>query len=992
MNAVRRIISRILGTIPARGTIRTPSGNETYPVALSNEIMGGPFIVDSLEELKEIPRERLLPGCKCTVNEHEVEGRIRPTTTYILRKLPSVTLSLMITPNISEFWVLDTPEHDEESQVEYQYAPDYRGTKPLFLRYDITKENYNDGYGSNEDSGTPSKIIWKDEYDYTEHNWFRQRSSIKADWSNPMKINEGYEEGTYNDIRFQWLLKADGEPARPEMSVDGLINNEPFGWEDTPIVPDGETYSEYRTRFNLWRISAIKDVYQDLVSPWTKPILVSTDPNIVRYGNIATNKEFTNTAYWRGEYTIGDKYKATFDTDKNKWLVEKISGESGEYTDYVFKEFPDSDEPTIDDAPKTVLGYGNDDWFDGVFTVREGYTMYVSTARKYSNGDLITNWSIPMRFDGKNSIRATVVPQGSSGQVFKYKHDAGQQTVVPTSIVLEAKLFDGSKEVDAVKFTRPTQWYLGDENGTLISPGTPGMPSISGTNNSVLTVSPDHVLSTQTITAKVWLEGEDYFDDITLNDVTDGVGYVVYIEGEDGFTFKNGEGEKEYKGHLYQDGNDISSVSGVTYKWFLNKNELGTTDREITIHADDVMGIAPLKLEVTFEGNTYSAIEDLTDIVDGKSVERKFSSIETLQPGSTPSSRPTDWGNMTPTTIWAIERVTGEAWGIPYRIKGEKGEPSGAFQKTVYRLFDPANPTWSSDLTKSPTARSGDNDILVPEYWSENPPSTAPANSTVYGSKATFMKTVDTTDTAELVKNWKISKSEGSNSGWSKPFKVSHFHQSGAGPAGENGNNGWSPVMGLQSINNGAQIVPAVVDWVGGTGSKPYSSTVFPSSDGLKPYPSDINNIKGPKGNNGADGIFRASDYWDGPIYRIYGSNGSPHYESWDFRFRKAKTGIVYVIGRSYRNGGGARWVDFSLDSLWQSKMKPVTDLKAGVSFPTNVIIAGGHVRDGVNPSVGNEDRASNALIIGNKFRVMFSDDYVVQFSGSYPTADAFGL
>ena len=31
MNAVVKILSRILGTIPARGTLRTPSGVETYP-------------------------------------------------------------------------------------------------------------------------------------------------------------------------------------------------------------------------------------------------------------------------------------------------------------------------------------------------------------------------------------------------------------------------------------------------------------------------------------------------------------------------------------------------------------------------------------------------------------------------------------------------------------------------------------------------------------------------------------------------------------------------------------------------------------------------------------------------------------------------------------------------------------------------------------------------------------------------------------------------
>ena len=58
MNAVTKILSRVLGKIPARGTLMTTSGEETYPIAICNEIMGGPFIVDSLDELKEIPFER----------------------------------------------------------------------------------------------------------------------------------------------------------------------------------------------------------------------------------------------------------------------------------------------------------------------------------------------------------------------------------------------------------------------------------------------------------------------------------------------------------------------------------------------------------------------------------------------------------------------------------------------------------------------------------------------------------------------------------------------------------------------------------------------------------------------------------------------------------------------------------------------------------------------------------------------------------------------
>ncbi len=90
MNAVTTLLSRVLGKIPARGTIMTPSGEETYPIVICNEIMGGPFIVNSLEEMKEIPIQRMLKGCKCTVNEYTIGGVITPTTTYMLKSVPTI--------------------------------------------------------------------------------------------------------------------------------------------------------------------------------------------------------------------------------------------------------------------------------------------------------------------------------------------------------------------------------------------------------------------------------------------------------------------------------------------------------------------------------------------------------------------------------------------------------------------------------------------------------------------------------------------------------------------------------------------------------------------------------------------------------------------------------------------------------------------------------------------------------------------------------------
>ena len=103
MNAVTKILSRIKAIIPVRGTLMTPSGTETYPIAVCNEIMGGPFIVGSIEELKQIPVNRLLKGCKCTVNEHISEGVTVPTTTYLLKSIPKTQLDQVPDVNISDY-------------------------------------------------------------------------------------------------------------------------------------------------------------------------------------------------------------------------------------------------------------------------------------------------------------------------------------------------------------------------------------------------------------------------------------------------------------------------------------------------------------------------------------------------------------------------------------------------------------------------------------------------------------------------------------------------------------------------------------------------------------------------------------------------------------------------------------------------------------------------------------------------------------------------
>lgn len=1018
MNAVINILSRILGKIPARGTLMTPSGYETYPIAICNEIMGGPFIVNSIAEMKEIPVERLLKGCKCIVNEHTTDGKIQTTTNYMLKNVPLVTLSITETEgtptDISEFWVLDIPKQQEESAVQYQYAPDYinylnQKVKPPFMSYQVSTDAYNDGYATTADfdAGDTSKIIWFDEYDVDSHVWVRQRNSGNADWGIPMRIDEAYSEGSYNDVRFQWRDKALGAPARPKSMIDGKVNNEPAGWTDVPTIPTGESYTVYVELNDLWRIGAIKNSYMELTSEWSEPIKISSDSNLVRYGIDATSKEFYNDLFWRPYYSLDDRYIATRATIDDEWVIELITGESGEYKDMVFKEFQSSYEPTIEDAPKTKLGYGTDDWYDGVFVSQDGYTLHVSTCRKYSTGEQITSWSIPVRFDGKSTIRNVINTGANTGSSFRYKMSEGVQTITPSTIILKSVLYDANKEVDITKYT--TKWYKGTvdqvqtNQAVQIVKGAPLMPQISGTSDTELTVSPDHVLTKQVFTSVIYLEGEDYFDEITIYDVTDGIGYVPLMDSDKGYIYK-GTDTKTFTGYLFENGKDISDAAGITYTWDLGG--VVTTERTIAVNDTQVVGSILLNLTIGLNGNNYVITESLVDVADGKSVERQYSALDplvsmTYTPDTT--GNPNQWSTNAANTVWVIERVSGEDWNTPYRVKGEKGTPNGAFQKIVYRLWNPAAPEAEWRYT-TPTTRTDANSALVPEYWTENPASDAPTGSTIYGSKTTFLKNPATESPDELVVNWNIQ-----STGWSAPFKVTYFAEDGIGTVGDAGVSGWTPTFAV--VDYGEKRILQVKDYVGGGGTKPAGVGWYVGADQLYASISsgvDIRGAQGATGPEGAGGIFNASDFWDGDMIRLTSNtmNGNQVAGSAIFKFRKAKNGMVYYKGQVYSNPniGNTLSQDIQLNnnSDWNTKMRPMdhwNGLYTGISVVLNwAQITAQSANTGlINPTsanIGTDVRTNRAFIFRRNdtptyvLRYQYVKGWVGLYEGCYMSKD----
>ena len=306
-----------------------------------------------------------------------------------------------------------------------------------------------------------------------------------------------------------------------------------------------------------------------------------------------------------------------------------------------------------------------------------------------------------------------------------------------------------------------------------------------------------------------------------------------------------------FRGDVYENGIDISNNYYLRYEWYLNGVMFNDDSRTVSVD-NSFVGIASLKLVIRLGSITSSRVETLTDLGDGRSIERRYSSLEVLSSNSTPDTFPNEWSTSALNAVWAIERLTGEAWGVAFRIKGEKGKPNGAFQKTVFKTV-----AAGGAVPDRPTTRTGASTTLVPLGWTDEPDSSAAQDSIIYGSKATFMKNPSTESVDEVVGNWNISGQ------WSTPFKVTYFPPAGlSGDKGAPGNNGWTPVIALE--NNSDKTYQKVIDYTGGTGTKPTLLGYVGTSGITSGITSSTINVKGAQGIQGvagANGVFNASDF-----------------------------------------------------------------------------------------------------------------------------------
>jgi hypothetical protein len=509
------------GSVKIGGTISTLSEDDLYPTHIANLGYGGHHGYETVADLARMPSGRMQIGMTATVKQHlSPDNKIIKRTTYTLEKeLPQSFDRLFDIPNydISEYWKVESVSDDYSGAFETQYAPnidrltgavDVNGGQPPFPGrmgggLQVTQAEYND------------LPYWVSVYDPTlNHVWQRQRfaDSPDANWGIPVKISgESYEQGDYIANIFQ---RSATQPDTPAHFVNGAPNNNPTGWFDIP--PTGTDA--------LWFSKSQKDVYGQLKSPWTTPLQIVLNPLLVRYNEVATPHpnnipyDDLDAAGWVPIFDSAiHKYMATRQDAGNGtytlWNVIKIAEESGEYIDYIYKAFSLEEVEEVLDNPDLYRPEGKvpNGWADTPVTVTTEERLFVSSARKFFNGELITQWSDPVPFSGDDTILDVITSNG--GDEFKYNKNVTPNTVVPDEIVLTARLYRGT----TIVLPSAIEWRKIYNNGQVVDE-----PEILSTSNT-LTIKPEDVTGKAIFEVTQLFQGMSFESEYSILDISDGI-------------------------------------------------------------------------------------------------------------------------------------------------------------------------------------------------------------------------------------------------------------------------------------------------------------------------------------------------------------------------------------------------------------------------------------------------------------------------------------
>lgn len=864
------------GVIPFGGML-TPASDEN-PIALAMQIKGGNFVVPDLDTLANIPYNLLSLGMSVTVMEFVSSGgKVNPRTKYYLFNLPpaNTRVSEVSSYLIANYWKIDNNDQTFSAEVEVQYAPNYQSQRPLFLPTQISYDAYQAGYPTTAlfIGGNPADIIWKGTFS-NDALWIRQRLSGQP-WGIPVSISQGnYSQGQYIDVIFLWVNKGDPYPQRPIQPNDP--SQLPAGWQDTP----GTNYAVQILTQDLYRSQAIRNAYGVLQSDWDLPLLVSTDPQLTRYGDTPGNTDFLNDTYWRGYYTPGlDTFQATRpDAGSSNWTVSKISDESGEFQELVFKEFSigvqQSDliaaTPT---ATEPINGVYPNDWQDAPFAPALGNVLYVSQATKFNDGSLKKPWSVPKRFDGLDTIQSII--EETPGDTFYQTRDgSGNLSYAFLTITLTARLYQGPTELTSG--ITQYNWYYGTT--LIIFSSITNQPTNLGLVNTHITASPDRktltldpnaISNTQVFKVGIVHPSRitQYENSIQLFDATDdNTGFVADIIAVSGSTFKNQTGLYQFNSAFFKGG--VSDNTGVVFTWSIQDTggspltgalrnsgggSIGDTNvaaATVYVSGADISQYAVLILTATFGAVVRTSRITLTDVGDALAMEALYWGTGSVDPGP-----PTDFMPRTLTTAavlalaigystdatgrwYMIQRIDG-VWSGPIQMRAESARPNGGINLLIYK-----NVQLSLGAPVAPSVPGSGS--IIPAGWTATPTAFSGLEDATFLSSLMFLLRTDVTADPTVLTRDNYNPTSGT---FGTPVRITGIDGTNSSP-GINGTNGWSPVFAIVNNTLGGKVIQ-LVDWVGGTGSKPAAggTVSYVGASGLTTIDAAID-IQGPAGSS----------------------------------------------------------------------------------------------------------------------------------------------
>jgi hypothetical protein len=511
--------------VPLVGSLRPKYTTDRFPATYSNENKGGRHVYNSILECTQLlPHERMDSTMQVVIRENREQAS--PMTTYVLKHLPWIedafpdrpvqelpedfdgsgyTKVTLTEANFFNYFELDKQNGELAGEYIEEFAPNYTGTyyndQPEWMNADQPPFPYSLDSVWNDAN-------WTTELDPSKHYWKKHRYGT-GPASKPYPLFSDYVSGDYVDIRQQFLLAGTVPDTPPYTLADGTLNNEPEGWKDVAVLPVGANINDYR----LWEIKAQKNEFGQLKNPWSTPQLVPIDANLIRYNSELTsdpNKIIADVAAQLGvpanqvdasEGSTADtalknagwvsvpnhkihKYRAsrvaTSATEYSSFTIQKISGESGEYPEFIYREFPENLIDYILDNPNEIYleSWGGDGkrfrpkdkspaaWKDTAFNAREGYVVFRSSCIKFANGELKTKWSDPVP-DGRKNTPIDYI-RSDQGNDFKYDSNG---VVLNPQIVLTAFLYSGERLINTdVNETVTYDWkriYNGGGDTTL---------------------------------------------------------------------------------------------------------------------------------------------------------------------------------------------------------------------------------------------------------------------------------------------------------------------------------------------------------------------------------------------------------------------------------------------------------------------------------------------------------------------------------------------